>query len=141
MVFRETCYCYLSTIEAEFVAATVCACQAIWLRKILECLYFKQEEAATIYCDNGSTIKLSKNLVLHGWSKHIDGRYHFLRDLTKEGVISSTIGAKIKLLIFSQSLLSHWSFWNWGNYLMFAEWIIIIKLINIKKKFKGVIVV
>ncbi|RVW60251.1 Retrovirus-related Pol polyprotein from transposon TNT 1-94 [Vitis vinifera] len=50
----------LSTTEAEFVAATTCACQAIWLRKILEELHLKQVGATTIFCDNNSTIKLSK---------------------------------------------------------------------------------
>ena len=40
-----------------------------------------------IYCDNNSTIKLSKNPVLHGRSKHIDVRFHFLRDLTRDGVV------------------------------------------------------
>ncbi|KAJ7971778.1 Retrovirus-related Pol polyprotein from transposon TNT 1-94 [Quillaja saponaria] len=77
----------LSTTEAEFVAATACGCQAIWLRRILEDQHFKQEEATTIYCDNSSAIKLSKNPVLHGQSKHIDVKFHFLRDLTKERVI------------------------------------------------------
>ena len=33
-----------------------------------------------IYCDNQICIKLSKNLVFHDWSKHIDIRYHHLRD-------------------------------------------------------------
>ena len=55
----------LSTTEAELVAATSCACQAIWLRRILKELHFKQEEAIVIYCDNSSTIKLTKNHVLH----------------------------------------------------------------------------
>ena len=77
----------LSTTEAEFVAATACACQAIWLRKILEELHFKQVGATTVYSDSSSAIKLSKNPVLHGRSKHIDVKFHFLRDLTKEGVI------------------------------------------------------
>ncbi|KAF2299921.1 hypothetical protein GH714_005965 [Hevea brasiliensis] len=77
----------LSTTEAEFVAATTCACQAIWLRKILEELHFKQEGATAIYCDNSSTIKLAKNPVLHGRSKHIDVKFHFLRDLTRDGII------------------------------------------------------
>ncbi|KAL3720851.1 hypothetical protein ACJRO7_005629 [Eucalyptus globulus] len=77
----------LSTTEAEFVAATSCACQAIWLRKILEELQFKQQKATIIYCDNSSAIKLSKNPVLHGRSKHIDVKYHFLRDLTKDEVV------------------------------------------------------
>ena len=40
-----------------------------------------------IYCDNSSTIKLSKNPIMHGRSKHIGIRYHFLRDLSKEGVV------------------------------------------------------
>ncbi|RVW19222.1 uncharacterized mitochondrial protein AtMg00810-like [Vitis vinifera] len=77
----------LSTTEAEFVAATACACQAIWLRKILEELHLKQVGATTIFCDNSSTIKLSKNPVLHGRSKHIDVKYYFLRDLSNDGVI------------------------------------------------------
>lgn len=38
-------------------------------------------------CDNSSTIKLSRNLVMHGRSKHIDVQFHFLRDLTKDGVV------------------------------------------------------
>ncbi|XP_038889278.1 uncharacterized mitochondrial protein AtMg00810-like [Benincasa hispida] len=41
----------LSTIEAELVAATSCACQAIWLRNILENLHYKQEETSIIHCD------------------------------------------------------------------------------------------
>ncbi|KAF2319996.1 hypothetical protein GH714_021828 [Hevea brasiliensis] len=77
----------LSTTEAEFVAATSCACQAIWLRRILEDLKFKQQGAITIYCDSNSAIKLSKNPVLYGRSKHMDVKFHCLRDLTKDGVI------------------------------------------------------
>ena len=40
-----------------------------------------------IYFDNLSTVKMSKNSVLHGGSKHINVRFHFLRDLCKEGTI------------------------------------------------------
>ena len=78
----------LSTTEAEFVAAASCACQAIWLRRILEEIQFKQQGATSIYCDNSSTIKLSRNPVLYGRSKHIDVKYHFLRDLAKDEVIN-----------------------------------------------------
>ena len=77
----------LSIIEAEFVAASACACQEIWLRNILEEVHFKQQGPTLIYCDNSSTIKLSKNPIMHGRSKHIDVRFHFLRDLSKEGII------------------------------------------------------
>ena len=77
----------LSTTEAEFVAAAACACQAIWMRRILKMIGYSQESSTTVRCDNSSAIKLSKNPVMHGRSKHIDVRYHFLRDLTKDGVV------------------------------------------------------
>ena len=77
----------LSTIEAEFIAATSCACQGVWLRRILGKLGQNQATSTVIYCDNSSAIKLSKNPVLHGRSKHIDVRFHFLRELTRDGVV------------------------------------------------------
>lgn len=58
----------LSTTEAEFVAAASCACQAVWLRRILESLDHVQRNSTTIYFDNRSTIELSRNPVLHGRS-------------------------------------------------------------------------
>ena len=78
----------LSTTEAEFIAAASCACQAVWLRRMLENLDNASAETTIIYCDNSSTIKLSKNPVMHGRSKHIDVRFHFLRDLTRDGVVT-----------------------------------------------------
>lgn len=77
----------LSTTEAEFIAAANCACQTVWLRRVLEKIELPQSMTSLIYCDNSSTIKLSKNLVLHGRSKHIDIRFHFLRDLVNQGII------------------------------------------------------
>lgn len=77
----------LSTTGSEFVATAACACQAIWLRKILEKIHFKQKGPTLIYYDSSSVIKLSKNPVLHGRSKHIDVKFQFLRDLTKDHVI------------------------------------------------------
>lgn len=80
----------LSTTEAEFVAAAGCASQAVWIRRVLEKLGYTQKKCIDIKCDNSSTIKLSKNPVMHGRSKHIDVRFHFLRELTKDGVIELT---------------------------------------------------
>ena len=77
----------LSTTEAEFIAATSCACQGVWMRRVLEKLGNPQNKCTTVLCDNNSTIKLSKNLVMHGRNKHIDVRFHFLRDLTRDGVV------------------------------------------------------
>jgi len=51
----------LSTTEAEFVAAAACACQAVWMGRILENLNHAQDGCTTLMCDNNSTIKLSRN--------------------------------------------------------------------------------
>jgi hypothetical protein len=77
----------LSTMEAEFIAAASCTCQGVWLRRILEKLGHVQGMCTTIYCDNSSTIKLSKNPVLHGRNKHINVRFYFLLELTKDGIV------------------------------------------------------
>ncbi|XP_040372964.1 secreted RxLR effector protein 161-like [Rosa chinensis] len=77
----------LSTTESEFVAAATCACQGVWMRRILKKLGYSQEGCTIVKCDNSSAIKLSKNPIMHGRSKHIDVRFHFLRDLTKDGVV------------------------------------------------------
>ena len=57
------------------------------MRRVLEKLGHFQDKCITMLCDNSSTIKLSKNPIMHGRSKHIDVRFHFLRDLTRDGVI------------------------------------------------------
>lgn len=77
----------LSTTEAEYIAAALCACQCVWIRRVIETLGVKEEGATEIMCDNSSTIQLSKNPVFHGRSKHIDVRFHFLRDLVNNGII------------------------------------------------------
>lgn len=60
------------------------------MKRILKFLGVKQRKCLTVYCDNSFTIKLSKNPILHGRSKHIDIRFHFLRNLVKERSIKVT---------------------------------------------------
>ena len=57
------------------------------MRRVLEKLGHSQGKCTVVLCDNNSTIKLSKNPIMHGRSKHIDVRFHFLRDLTKVRVV------------------------------------------------------
>jgi hypothetical protein len=45
-------------------------------------------EPTVVYCDNQSYIKLSKNLVFHDHSKHIEIYYHFLRGKVYKGVLA-----------------------------------------------------
>eukprot|EP00253_Pinus_taeda_P021950 PITA_21950 len=77
----------LSTAEAEYVEATTTACQAVWLRRVLIDLCHEQEKGTTIYYDNSSEIALSKNFVFHKRTKHIDTKFHFIRELVNNGEI------------------------------------------------------
>ena len=70
----------LSTCEAEYVAAAACVCHAIWIRKLLKTMHLPQEDAIEIFIDNKSAIALGKNPIFHDRSKHIDTRYHFIRE-------------------------------------------------------------
>lgn len=70
----------LSSCEAEFMAATAAACQAIWLRELLAEVTGLERQKVIIRVDNKSAIALSKNPVFHGRSKHIHTRYHFIRE-------------------------------------------------------------
>ncbi|KAL4020424.1 hypothetical protein IC575_019200 [Cucumis melo] len=70
----------LSTCEAEYVAAASCVCHAVWLRNLLKTVGILQEDLTVIHIDNKSTIALAKNPVFHDRSKHIDTRFHFIRD-------------------------------------------------------------
>ena len=71
----------LSSVEAEYVAATSIACQAVWMQRILRDLSQNQQEPITIFCDNSSAIAFSKNHVFHKRTKHIETRFHFIREL------------------------------------------------------------
>ena len=75
----------LSTCEAEYVVASWCVCHTIWLRNVLSEMKLKQRGATIIQVDNKLAIEFAKNLVNHERSKHIDVRFHFIRDHVKEG--------------------------------------------------------
>ena len=70
----------LSSCESEYVAATSCTCHAIWLRQLLKELHLEQKEATVVMIDNKSAQALAKNPVFYDRNKHIDTRYHFIRE-------------------------------------------------------------
>ena len=84
LVVNKTSYCSLSTCEAEYVVASSGVCHAIWLSNVLQELQIVQEEPTKIYIDNKSVIAFAKNPVFHERSKHINTRYHFIREHVKE---------------------------------------------------------
>ncbi|GKB54292.1 zinc finger, CCHC-type containing protein [Tanacetum coccineum] len=78
----------LSSCESEFMAATGAACQALWLKRLLSELTGWEEKRITLKVDNISAIALVRNPVFHGRSKHIDIRYHFIRECVENGHIN-----------------------------------------------------
>lgn len=80
----------LSSTEAKYVAATACACHCVWLKGLPEEIKNEAIESVEIKCDNSSTIKLSKNPVMHRRTKHIDVRFHYLKNLVNDKKIQLT---------------------------------------------------
>ena len=70
----------ISSCEAEFMAATEAAKQAIWLQELLSEVVGETTKKVIIRVDNKSAIALTKNPVFHGRSKHIHRRFHFIRE-------------------------------------------------------------
>ncbi|XP_074361468.1 secreted RxLR effector protein 161-like [Apium graveolens] len=77
----------LSSCEVEFMVATAAACQAIWIRNVLNQITDEEVGPVVLFVDNKSAIDLAKNPVFHGRSKHIHVRYHFIRECVEWGEI------------------------------------------------------
>ena len=76
---KQSCVA-LSMAEAEYNALSLAAQEAIWLRQLNTDLQGKQSEPTILYEDNEVAICLSKNPQCHERLKHIDIRYHFIRE-------------------------------------------------------------
>jgi hypothetical protein len=75
----------LSTAETEYIAAGHCCAQLLWMRQTLRDYGYKL--SIPFLCDNESAICMADNPVEHSCTKHIDIRYHFLRDHQQKGDI------------------------------------------------------
>jgi hypothetical protein len=77
----------LNIAEAEYIVACSANCEAIWLRKLLTGLFDLEMRATLILCDNQSCIKMTENHVFYDKSKHIEIRYHYIRDMVERGAL------------------------------------------------------
>ncbi|KAG8498902.1 hypothetical protein CXB51_005261 [Gossypium anomalum] len=76
----------LSTTEALYMAITEACKEAIWLKGLFSELN-EDLQISTIFCDSQSAIFLTKDQMFHERTKHIDVRYHFVRDIIARGDI------------------------------------------------------
>lgn len=83
--FKQKCTS-LSTMEAEYISLTEAAKETVWILHIIDECYNMQivpdlHYEKLLFCDNSAAIDFSKSAIENSRSKHIDVRYHFLRDL------------------------------------------------------------
>ena len=77
----------MSTTKAEYIAAGLCCAQILWMKQTLSDFELSFEYVP-IKCDNTSAINISKNLVQHSGTMHIEIRHHCLRDHAQKGDIT-----------------------------------------------------
>ncbi|GJS18081.1 hypothetical protein Tco_0412553 [Tanacetum coccineum] len=76
----------ISSTEAEYIALSGCCAQILWMRSQLTDYGF-QFNKIPLYCDNKSVIALCCNNVQHSRAKHIDVRYHFIKEQVENGIV------------------------------------------------------
>jgi len=77
----------LSSTEAEYIALSEAAREAMWLKQLYNELGFTQRSPILIKGDNDGSIAMTKNPQFHKRSKHIEIRWHWIRDLVQNNDI------------------------------------------------------
>ncbi|GJU12198.1 retrovirus-related pol polyprotein from transposon TNT 1-94 [Tanacetum coccineum] len=100
----------MSTAEAEYVSLSACCAQVLWLRTQLTDYGFYFEKIP-IYCDSKVAIAISCNLIQHSRTKHIDVRYHFIKEQVEKGIVELFfVGTEYQLADLFTKALSEDSF-------------------------------
>ena len=76
-----------STCECEYIAISEAAKEALFLRSLFSELTMSPRQKVTIFADNQSAISLAHHQSFHGRSKHIDIKYHLVRDYINKDYI------------------------------------------------------
>ena len=77
-----------STAEAEYLAFAAATKEAMYLRNVLQEIGLAQEEPTTVYEDNQPCIAIATNPMTTGRTKHIQLRYHFVRDAVIDRIVN-----------------------------------------------------
>nr|GEX89799.1 retrovirus-related Pol polyprotein from transposon TNT 1-94 [Tanacetum cinerariifolium] len=76
----------MSSAKAEYVSLSACCAQVLWMRTQLTDYGFHSDKIP-MYCDSKAAIAISCNPVQHSRTKHIDVRYHFIKEKLKNGIV------------------------------------------------------
>ena len=104
----------MSTTDAEYIAAIEAAKEVLWMKNFLQELGMNQENY-NLFCDSQSAIHLAKNPSFHSRTKHIEVRYHWIRDVVSskllklEKILTGKNGSdKMTKILPSEKLLVCW---------------------------------
>ena len=86
---KKKTYVALSTMEYEYVACAATMQEAVWLKRFLQHLGITThfEEVVTLYSDSTVALAYAKDPKFHEKSKHIEIKYHFIRDTVARGEV------------------------------------------------------
>ncbi|GJR56277.1 retrovirus-related pol polyprotein from transposon TNT 1-94 [Tanacetum coccineum] len=92
--------------EAEYVSLSACFAQVLWLRTQLIDYGFHFDKIP-MYCDSKAVIAISCNPVQHSHTKHINVRYHFIKEQVEKGIVELFfVGTEYQLVdLFTKALL------------------------------------
>nr|GEX98130.1 hypothetical protein [Tanacetum cinerariifolium] len=79
-------YTSMSSAEVEYVSLSAWCAQVLWLRNQLTDYGFHFDKIP-MYCDSKAAIAISCNPVQHSRTKHIDVRYHFIKEMVEKGIV------------------------------------------------------
>ncbi|GJW20489.1 retrovirus-related pol polyprotein from transposon TNT 1-94 [Tanacetum coccineum] len=100
----------MSSAEAEYVSLSACCAQVLWLRTQLTDYGFHFDKIP-MYCDSKAAIAISYNRVQHSRTKHIDVRYHFIKEQVEKGIVELFfVETEYQLAdLFTKALTEDWS--------------------------------
>lgn len=76
-----------STMDSEYISAAESSREAVWLHQLLAAIDFPASEPTPILCDNKAANILSSDPAFRSRSKHIDVKYHYIREKCVDGSI------------------------------------------------------
>nr|GEU57960.1 hypothetical protein [Tanacetum cinerariifolium] len=98
-------YTSMSSAEVEYVSLSACCAQVLWMRTQLTDYGFHFDKIP-MYYDSKAAITISCNTVQHSRTKHIDVRYHFIKEKVEKGIVELFfVGTKYQLAdLFTKAL-------------------------------------
>nr|GEY54049.1 copia protein [Tanacetum cinerariifolium] len=95
----------MSSAKAEYVSLSACCAHVLWIRTQLTDYGFHFDKIP-MYCDSKAAIAISCNPVQHSRTKHIDVRYHFIKEKVEKGIVELFfVGTEYQLVdLFTKAL-------------------------------------